>query len=63
MVISVYTIYQNLIVMTLKAAYDEDLIELTDEISFDENNQGSDIEEKFKLTKKRMMKSLKLLIN
>ena len=48
---------------SLKVAYDEDLIELTEELSFDENNQDFDIDEKFKLTKKRMKKSLTLLIN
>ena len=52
--ISVYIIYQNFNSYdSLKIVYDEDLIELTDEPSFDENNQDFDIDEKFKLTKKK----------
>ena len=50
---SIYNISKFNSYESLKAAYDEDLIELTDEISLDENNQGSDIDEKFKLTKKK----------
>ena len=62
--ISVYTMCQNSIIMTLlRSVYDEDLIELTDELSLNENNQDIDIDEKFKLTKKRMKKSLTLVIN
>ena len=38
---------------SLKSVYDEDLIELTDELSLNENNQDIDIDEKFKLTKKK----------
>ena len=50
---SIYNISKFNSYDSLKAAYDEDLIELTDELSFDENNQDFDIDEKFKLTKKK----------
>ncbi len=38
---------------SLKAVYDEDLTEFIDELSFNENNQNFDVDEKFKLTKKK----------
>ena len=50
---SIYNISKFNSYDSLKAVYDEDLIELTDELSFDENNQDFDIDEKFKLTKKK----------
>ena len=50
---SIYNISKFNSYDSLKAVYDEDLIELTEELSFDENNQNFDIDEKFKLTKKK----------
>ena len=60
---SIYNISKFNSYDSLKAIYDEDLIELTEELSFDEINQNFDKDEKFKLTKKRMKKSLTLVIN
>ena len=50
---SIYNISKFNSYDSLRSVYDEDLIELTEELSFDENNQDFDIDEKFKLTKKR----------
>ena len=50
---SIYNISKFNSYESLKAAYDEDLTELTDDISFDENSQGFDIDEKLRLTKKK----------
>ena len=50
---SIYNISKFNSYESLKAAYDEDLNELTDDISFDENSQGFDIDEKLRLTKKK----------
>ena len=50
---SIYNISKFNSYDSLKAVYDEELIELTEELSFDENNQNFVIDEKFKLTKKK----------
>ena len=50
---SIYNISKFNSYDSLRSVYDEDLIERTEELSFDENNQDFDIDEKFKLTKKR----------
>ena len=50
---SIYNISKFNSYESLKAAYDEDLTELTDDISFDEISQGFDIDEKLRLTKKK----------
>ena len=50
---SIYNISKFNSYDSLKAVYDEELIELTEELSFDENIQNFDIDEKLKLTKKK----------
>ena len=50
---SIYNISKFNSYDSLKAAYDEDLIELEEELSFDKNNEDFGTDEKFKLTKKK----------
>ena len=50
---SIYNISKFNSYDSLRSVYDEDLIERTEELSFDENNQDFDIDKNFKLTKKR----------
>ena len=50
---SIYNISKFNNYETLKAAYDEDLIELTESLTYDKDNQSISMDEKFKLTKKK----------
>ena len=50
---SIYNISKFNNYESLKSVYDEDLIELTEGLSYEKDSLDSDVEEKFKLTKKK----------
>ena len=50
---SIYNISKFNNYESLKSVYDEDLIELTEDLSYEKDGLDSDVEEKFKLTKKK----------